>query len=79
MYQVCYPDSLTCGSSVLFFVNETLSTTTSSEFFDENSLCYYTLQTFENNDQVTLNVTFDTITYANVYFVYKLVGDQNYT
>mmetsp|Transcript_29193 Transcript_29193/g.21728 ORF Transcript_29193/g.21728 Transcript_29193/m.21728 type:complete len:168 (-) Transcript_29193:484-987(-) len=42
-YQVCYPDSLACGSSVLFLVNETLTTSTQDDFFDKDSLCYYTL------------------------------------
>ena len=39
-YSVCYADSLACGSSVIFIVNQTMSTTT-SDYFKESSVCYY--------------------------------------
>lgn len=72
-YQVCYQDSLSCGSNVIFMVNETLQTSTTG-FFMENTICFYTLQTYENKDQVTMNITFINITDAEVYFLYKLKG-----
>jgi hypothetical protein len=50
-----------------------------SEFFKNGALCYYFVKTYEENDELILNITF-TITYGtDVYFIYKKLGDLNYT
>lgn len=77
-YQVCYRDSLKCGSEQVFIVNVNMQTTT-TEFFADPSVCLYRLQTFEQNDRVNINVTFTKVVKAEAYLVYKKSGDNYYT
>jgi hypothetical protein len=53
--------------------------TTTTEFYNNKSICFYSLRTYEETDQVTLNLTFTNIIGSDVYFLYKMVGDSNYT
>lgn len=77
-YQVCYRDSLKCGSEQVFIVNVNMQTTT-TEFFADPSVCLYKLQTYEQNDRVILNVTFTKVLKADAFLVYKKLGDSFYT
>ena len=77
-YQVCYRDSLKCGSEQVFIVNVNMLTST-TEFFADPSVCLYRLQTYEDNDRVNINVTFTKVVKADAYLVYKKKGDTSYT
>lgn len=51
-------------------MNQTFSTST-TEFFSKDSYCFFSLQTYEDNDAVILNVTFTKVTSAAAYLIYK--------
>jgi hypothetical protein len=53
--------------------------TTTSEFFADPSVCLYRLKTYEDNDQVNINVTFTKVVKADAFLVYKKNGDTDYT
>ena len=53
--------------------------TTTSEFFADPSVCLYRLKTYEDNDQVNINVTFTKVVKADAFLVYKKNGDTAYT
>jgi hypothetical protein len=59
-------------------VNVNMQTTT-SEFFADPSVCLYRLKTYEDNDQVNINVTFTKVVKADAFLVYKKNGDTDYT
>lgn len=76
-YQACYRDSLPCGNEIIFIVNATMATTT-TEFFANPSVCWYRLRTYEENDEVTLNITFTSVVKAEAYMVYQKSGKSSY-
>jgi hypothetical protein len=76
-YQVCYRESLSCGNEIVFVVNSTMQAST-TEFFDYPDVCYFKVRTYEDNDNVIINVTFTNITRAEAYIIVKEVGMDSY-
>ena len=54
-------------------------TATTTDFFSSPTVCLYKVRTYENNDQVTLNVTFTHISKSDVILIYKKSGETRYT
>ena len=77
-YQVCYRETLKCGSDQVFIVNEPMPTVT-SDFFTMPGVCIYKVKTYESNDRVIQNITFTKVKRAETYLVYKRLGASSYT
>jgi hypothetical protein len=77
-YQVCYRETLKCGSDQIFLVNEPMTTMT-SDFFTTPGICIYKLKTYESNDLVRQNITFTKVRKAETHVLYKKLGSSNYT
>ena len=52
--------------------------TSTTEYFTEGAVCYYILRTYEDINDVIMNITFTNVQNAEVYFLYKLKGEENY-
>lgn len=52
--------------------------TSTTEYFTEGAVCYYILRTYEDINDVIMNITFTNVQNAEVYFIYKLKGEENY-
>ena len=50
-YQVCYRETLKCGSDQVFIVDESMPTMT-TDFFQSPGICIYKVKTYEANDNV---------------------------
>ena len=66
-----------CGSEIVFIVNQTMNTSTTS-FFNGGGICFFILRTYENNDQVTMNVTFLETLGSTAYLIYQKTTDSSY-
>eukprot|EP00347_Sterkiella_histriomuscorum_P008752 403343888 len=76
-YQVCYRDSLQCGNEIVFIVNSTIETST-TEFFNKGSFCFFKLRTYEDDDQVNINVTFNKIQNSQATIIYYKNNQKQY-
>ena len=47
---------------------------TTTDFFSAPNVCIYVLRTFEDNDQVILNITFRKVQNAHAYMLYQKKG-----